>query len=63
MADISKCEGVDCSIKEKCYRYTATASEYRQSYMMPPKKGKDCEYYWDNKQRKLYESTTKTKTR
>ena len=63
MADISKCGGVDCSIKEKCYRYTATSNEYRQSYMMPDKKGKDCEYYWDNKQKKLNENTSKTKTR
>jgi hypothetical protein len=32
MADITKCEGKDCPLKESCYRYTAIDSEYRQAY-------------------------------
>jgi hypothetical protein len=46
MADITKCEGKDCSLKESCYRYTAPPSEYRQTYFTePPIKDGKCEYY------------------
>lgn len=31
MSDITKCLNEDCPIKEKCYRWTAIASEW-QSY-------------------------------
>jgi hypothetical protein len=46
MADITKCKGVNCPIKDQCYRYTAKES-MRQSYFMesPIKDGK-CEMYW-----------------
>lgn len=42
MPDISMCEGKDCPIKEKCYRFKATPSRYGQSYFMesPYKDGK-----------------------
>ena len=45
--DITLCPGTDCPHKEKCYRYTAKPSEYRQAYFMeaPIKDGK-CEMYW-----------------
>jgi len=37
MADIGKCSGQGCPLKEKCYRYTATPThEYVQSRIMPP---------------------------
>lgn len=49
MADISKCNGENCSVKEKCYRYTAPEDEY-QSYVIAPYKIKDgkftCDLYW-----------------
>ena len=50
-ADISKCSGEDCPIKEKCYRFTAPTSEFMQSYFFkPPLEIKDgvftCEMYW-----------------
>lgn len=32
MPDISMCEGKECPLKENCYRYKATPSEYWQSY-------------------------------
>ena len=32
MPDISKCEGTDCPLKMKCYRYTSESSEFWQSY-------------------------------
>lgn len=49
MPDITMCKGDDCPKKNSCYRYTAKASEYRQSFFTdsPIKNGK-CEYFWDN---------------
>ena len=52
MADISMCPGTECPVKEKCYRFTATASEFMQSYFFePPFEIKDgvvtCEMYWE----------------
>ena len=49
MADITKCVGTNCPYKEKCYRYTAKTSEYRQSWFMnaPIKDGK-CDMFWGN---------------
>lgn len=51
MADISMCPGTGCPVKEKCYRFTATASEFMQSYFFePPFEIVDnaftCEMYW-----------------
>jgi hypothetical protein len=45
--DITLCVGTNCPYKEKCYRYTAKASEYRQSWFMkaPIKDGK-CDMFW-----------------
>lgn len=51
MPDISKCTGEDCPMKDNCYRFTANASEFMQSYFMnaPIKEDKTCDYYWPNK--------------
>lgn len=55
MADITMCSGLGCPLKEKCYRYTAEASPYRQSmFISPPVTKKEnekpsCEYFWENK--------------
>jgi len=50
MADISKCSGVGCPKKEKCYRYTAPGSYYQSYFTYPPMeviKGKwSCGYFW-----------------
>ena len=47
MADITKCQGINCPRKETCYRYTAQADEYWQSWsdfdMLA-----ECECYWEN---------------
>lgn len=50
MADISKCEGKDCPIKEKCYRFTAPAG-MMQTYgcFEYDHEKKKCDYFWDNK--------------
>jgi len=48
MPDITLCEGTDCPLKETCYRYKATPSEYRQSYFQEPPYNKEegkCEHY------------------
>ncbi len=59
MADITKCQGVNCPMKESCYRYTAPSSEYRQSWFMSVPLGlvieglemtPECPEYWDNKE-------------
>ena len=47
--DITKCNGLNCPLKEKCYRFTAPKGE-RQSWIKAPfkiDKGKfDCEMFW-----------------
>lgn len=50
MSDIAKCENESCPLKENCYRYTATPSEYRQSYanfQIDDESG-ECSGFWDN---------------
>ena len=48
MPDITMCIGNDCPLKETCYRYTATPSEYCQSYFMEsPYKDGGCNHYWE----------------
>jgi hypothetical protein len=55
MPDITKCEGINCPIKEKCYRFTSKASEFRQSYFSDHNVGKIkdnvfiCDYFWGEK--------------
>jgi len=49
MADITKCEGIDCPLKENCYRFTAKDNEYRQSYfMVTPIKNGECDQFWED---------------
>ena len=52
MPDITMCKGGNCPIKETCYCFTATPSEWRQSYFIdvPLKEDGTCEYFmkiWD----------------
>lgn len=48
MPDITMCPGEDCPLKESCYRYTATPSEFRQSYFVnTPYKDGECDHYWE----------------
>lgn len=52
MPDITMCKGRDCPLRESCYRYTATPSEYRQSYFVTDpielRDDDDCDYWIDN---------------
>ena len=34
MPDITMCQGGDCPLKTHCYRFTAPATEYGQSYFV-----------------------------
>ena len=53
MADITMCSGKGCDLKDKCYRFTAPKSEFRQSYFCePPIKDGKCDMYWDNTKKK-----------
>ena len=61
MPDISMCLGGDCPQKEKCYRFTAEPSPYRQSYFCdPPFEHQYCSHFWSNK---FYEIRRVPKTR
>ncbi len=56
MADITKCQGTGCIVKDSCFRYTYTApdGEMQSYFAEPPLKasqqhdGMTCEYYWKN---------------
>lgn len=56
MADITKCNGGQCPIKEKCYRYTAQADDYQSWFFSPPfevdmeNKTFKCDMYWGEQQ-------------
>jgi hypothetical protein len=55
MADITMCTGDDCPLKENCYRFTAEASKYLQSYFLTsPFDGKTCNSYWGKHSESIY---------
>lgn len=45
MTDIAKCSGINCELRESCYRFLATGDEY-QTYINPDVKGLGCVHYW-----------------
>lgn len=51
MADITKCKGIGCPIKEDCYRYTAK-EEFTQLWFVDNNVGAEteegfkCDMYW-----------------
>lgn len=64
MPDISMCQNKDCPSAKSCYRFLATPSPYRQSYMdykVPP--GQDrCDSYSpmaNSKSREIIDATAK----
>ncbi len=53
MADITKCEGFNCPIKELCYRYTSE-DDPCQSYFVMKKddslyKDGSCDYFYEDR--------------
>jgi len=58
MADITMCNGKECTMRNTCYRFKAARGEYQAYFTESPHKDKVdeysntiCEYYW--KQDKL----------
>ena len=55
MADISKCEGKGCPIKDKCYRFTAKANDFYQAWIYQLEgetdgsQGEDCAMFMEVK--------------
>ena len=54
MPDISMCSSNTCPLKESCYRFTATPSQFWQSYadFKYNEVTKECNHYWNNEQYK-----------
>ena len=50
VSDITMCKGQDCPLRESCYRYTAPANPFRQSYFLtePVDELGDCDEWVDN---------------
>lgn len=53
MPDISMCKGGDCPLKETCYRFKATPSDWQSYFGETPynEEKKDCDYYWKIKEK------------
>ena len=50
MPDISMCKGGSCELKDNCYRYKATPSDYQSWFANPPFESIfECDYFWDMK--------------
>jgi hypothetical protein len=48
MPDITMCSGDGCPIKETCYRYKATPTEWQSYFSTPPfDKRRGCQSYWE----------------
>ena len=60
MPDITMCEGTDCPLKERCYRFTAKPSDYQSYFVKPPGRKVeelfDCEYFWGEKQEDIFKT-------
>ena len=65
MADITKCKGIDCPIKDSCYRYTAEDSGKWQSWFVDnnvgehTEEGFKCDVYWGPNAKALWEQLKK----
>jgi len=46
MPDITMCPGTNCPHKEKCYRFTAKASDWQSVFIDSPIKDGKCNYFW-----------------
>jgi len=50
MPDITMCKNTVCTLKDKCYRFTAKPNKLRQSYFNGnyDTKTKKCSLFWNN---------------
>ena len=61
MADITKCKGINCPIRDNCYRYTARDSGLHQSWFIDDNVGKmvdnkfSCDVYWGENAKAVWE--------
>lgn len=46
MADIAKCDGMDCKKRENCFRFTSP-SDLIQTYLVNNKPD-NCGFFWSN---------------
>ena len=49
MSEITMCVNKDCSLRNKCYRATATPDPLWQSYSKYEPKNGECDHFWDNR--------------
>ena len=49
MADITKCNGTNCTKKDTCYRFLANSSAWQSYFSEPPIKDGKCDHYWEFK--------------
>jgi hypothetical protein len=55
MADITKCKGDGCRIKETCYRFRAMAGMRQSFFVTSPIKDGECEMYWGEAAKATYD--------
>ena len=59
MPDIAKCNGTDCPVKEKCFRFTSEPDEHQSYFVGAPGEMKDgkftCDYYWGENAQGVWE--------
>jgi hypothetical protein len=49
MADITMCNGKNCPLRKKCYRYTATPGNPQSYFIVEPYNFNKCDQFVDNK--------------
>lgn len=54
MADITKCTGKDCKIKNKCYRYTAKSGVWQPWFSNSPLQNGICKMFWGEQTENIY---------
>jgi hypothetical protein len=47
MADITMCQNEDCPVKDTCFRYLATPSQYQSFYVFDKDTKEPCDWYWE----------------
>lgn len=45
LQDITKCEGSDCPLKEKCWRFISASAENQLYFVGTPFKDNKCDYF------------------
>ena len=60
MADITKCSGANCDLKDSCYRYTASEDLYQSYFVTPPIQDGKCDFYWGPTAQSIYDQLKET---